>query len=169
MAPDAAGTWDMPAGLAARFPGYPAGTPLGAGAQADWIEGLLKTALAYRVDATAPASAHKFNSGGFVFEWRDEWWKTRGAPPWFQTIGGADQCPPGCGGDCDAGAANVVFPGGWGDEEWFGVTSAAPMGRKASDPVIDPATGKLNGGPDRLRPRAAVVALCKAFSGQGCS
>jgi hypothetical protein len=164
----APGTYDMPAALASRFPGYPAGTPLGAGAQADWVGDFLSTAAAYRVDISAPPSAHKFNSGGFVFEWRDEWWKTGGAPPFFQTIGGADKCQPGCNGGCDTGAANVVFPGGWGDEEWFGVNGAKPNHRQASDPVINPNTGQLNGGADTLEPRAGVVAMCKAFAGPAC-
>jgi hypothetical protein len=160
--------YDLPAGLAKYFPGYTAGTALGAGAQADWIKFFLTVAAEYRVDPTAAPSAYKFNSGGFVFEWRDEYWKTAGAPPWFQTIGGTDSCAPGCAGGCDTGAANVVFPGGWGDEEWFGVAGASPKGRKADDPVIAPTTGKLNGGPDTLEPRAAVVAICKAFAGPGC-
>ena len=29
----------------------------------------------------------------------------------------------------NTGAANVVFPGGWGDEDWFGVTGAKVKGR----------------------------------------
>jgi hypothetical protein len=56
-----------------------------------------------------------------------------------------------------------VFPGGWGDEEWFGVTGAKVRGRMNCDPVINPNTGKLNGGPDILIPRAPVVALYELF------
>jgi hypothetical protein len=63
----------------------------------------------------------------------------------------------------DTGVANVVFPGGWGDEEWFGVTGAGANHRKDSDPVVDPHTGKLHGGADIVEPRAAVAALCRLF------
>jgi hypothetical protein len=60
---------------------------------------------------------------------------------------------------CNTGAANVAFPGAWGDEEWFGLVGAIAKNRANSDPVVNPATGKLNGGPDTLTPRAALVAM----------
>ena len=74
-----------------------------------------------------------------------------------------------CGkGDCQTGDANAVFPGGWDDEQWFGITDAKANGRKDDAPVISANTGKLNGGPDILRPRAAIVAVCEMYDGPAC-
>jgi hypothetical protein len=56
-------------------------------------------------------------AGGYVFEWTDEWWKN-GVPAAH-----------------DAGAAaNSAFPGGWDDEEWFGIISVAVNNRPPDDP-----------------------------------
>ena len=162
----AQGAYDLPASLAGHFPGFAAGTHLGAAAQADWLADFLQVAAQYRVDPAAPPAAKKFNSGGFVFEWRDEWWKGNENAPYFHSISGNDTCGPGCPAGCDTGLANPVFPGGWGDEQWFGVTGAAPYQRAASASVT--IGGVLNGGPDRLEPRAAVVAICRAFGGPAC-
>ena len=160
--------YDMPAQLTPFFNGVTAKTPLPAAAQADWIANFLRVAAQYQVEPSAPPSAHKFNSGGFVFEWRDEFWKSNDTPASraHHTISGADQCAPGCPTNCNTGGANIVFPGGWADEEWFGLTSATPTNRNATDPVVAP-NGQLTGAPDTLYPRAAVVALCRAFGGCG--
>ncbi|MDY8134455.1 hypothetical protein [Aquimarina sp. 2201CG5-10] len=59
----------------------------------------------------AAVNPQKVGSGGYIFEWTDEWWKS-----------------PQCGGnDTHAGgsAQNGSFPGGWDDEEWFGLNSVA--------------------------------------------
>ena len=53
----------------------------------------------------------KVGSGGFIFEWSDEWWKS-----------------PQCGNSSEhsgGSAQNGAFPGGWDDEEWFGLNSIA--------------------------------------------
>jgi len=159
--------YTMPSTLAPFFAGFKTGQPLPAAAQADWIAYFLDVSNAKKADNSAPPSDLDFNSGGFAFEFRDEWWKANPAP-YFHSVTGAQTCtscassgpaPSGC----DTGAANVVFPGGWGDEEWFGAVGAAAKGRANSDPVVNPYTGKLNGGPDTLTPRAALVALCRAY------
>ncbi len=163
------GAYLMPSGLTVYFPGSTAGQPLKAALQADWLDSFLKTAAAYRVDPNAPVHARKFNSGGFAFEWRDEWWKGNEKYPFFHSISGTDECTSCPAMACNTGAANATFPGGWGDEEWFGVTGAKPNGRKASDPVVNPFTGKLNGGPDTLEPRAAIVAICQDYGAAACA
>lgn len=78
-------------------------------------------------------------SGGYVFAWSDEWWKD-GAPA-------EHNAGP-------ATARNPAYPGGWGDEEWFGIHSVAVNGRPPADPVV-------NGVhiPDILTPRAAADTL----------
>lgn len=79
-------------------------------------------------------------AGGYVFSWSDEWWK-HGKPA--QHDGG------------DANTRNPAFPGGWGDEEWFGIHSVAVGNNR------NPATPVVNGRnvPDVLTSRAAYAAL----------
>lgn len=156
--------FDMPQRLLQYFPGtgLKAGDNLPAALQARWIERFWGVHLRHTARNAAPASAMRYSSGGFVFEWRDEWWK--GNPhPTFHSISGNNNCPPGCGGECNTGDANAAFPGGWADEQWFGVTSARTKGRTDEDPVVNENTGKLNGGADILMPRAAVVAICRMY------
>lgn len=160
-----AGAYTMPANLAPFFSQSDfakPGTALLAAAQADWIASFLKVSKEHAARNAAPVSDLDFNSGGYAFEWRDEWWKANPVT-YFHSISGNDTCTSCGASSCDTGAANVVFPGGWGDEQWFGVAGAVAKGRRNSDPVVDPNTGKLNGGPDILVPRAAVVALCHAY------
>lgn len=79
-------------------------------------------------------------AGGYVFAWSDEWWKAEGSPAVH------DSTP----------APNAAFPGGWGDEEWFGIHSIAVGGGR------DPANPVNSAGrhiPDVLTPRAAYEAL----------
>ena len=78
-------------------------------------------------------------SGGYVFEWTDEWWKVPQTPSTH-----------------DAGsAANGAFPGGWDDEEWFGINGVKVTNRSASDPWNP---GQPNAA-DTLLPRKAVATL----------
>jgi hypothetical protein len=158
----------MPATLAPFFPSSKTGAALPAAAQADWIAYFLDVSNAKKANNAAPPADLEFSSGGFMFEWRDEWWKANPVPS-FHSVTGTQSCtscsnssgpmPSGC----NTGAANVVFPGGWGDEEWFGAVGAVANGRKNTDPVVNSDTGMLNGGPDTLTPRAALVALCRAY------
>ncbi len=69
--------------------------------------------------------------GGFIFEWTDEWNKIN--PPTVHN---------------PSTAQNTNFPGGWWDEEWFGMNGVQVSGRDPANP--DP------GKPDSLLPRAAV-------------
>jgi hypothetical protein len=163
--------YTLPAKLAADFAasGLKAGDALKAALQADWIADFWAVTLAHKASNGAERdSALLYSSGGYVFEWRDEWWKGNEGHPYFHSISGNQQCGvawEGCPTTCNnTGAANPVLSGGWGDEEWFGATGGRANGRKDSDPVIVPSTGKLNGGPDILVPRAAVAALCQLFS-----
>jgi hypothetical protein len=159
--------YTMPATLAPFFPSSKTGAALPAAAQADWIAYFLDVSNAKKANNNAPPAEFEFNSGGFMFEWRDEWWKANPVPT-FHSVTGNQTCT-GCSSsgpmptNCDTGAANPVFPGGWGDEEWFGAVGAVANGRKNTDPVVNSDTGMLNGGPDTLTPRAALVALCRAY------
>ena len=107
-----------------------------------------------------------YSSGGYVFEWRDEWWKLN-PHPCFHSISGDQDCGrlwQGCPADCgNTGAANVVFPGGWGDEEWFGVTGA-----KARGPGLlwrhKSKHRQAERRPQILIPRAPAVALYELFN-----
>ncbi len=81
-----------------------------AGAQADFV-----VSLCNELSANAPAV-----SGGCVFEWADEWWKSGSA-----TIHNVD------------GWATGAFPDGWADEEWWGIHRISPVGGGAPD-VLQP-------------------------------
>jgi hypothetical protein len=174
--------YTLPTSLASFFTksGIPSGGPLAAADQADWIADFWKVTLNHKASNGANRDTGLlYSSGGYVFEWRDEWWKgndnlNEQNTRCFHSISGNQACgtawagcPAGC---ADTGAANVVFPGGWGDEEWFGVTGAVVNGRQNCDPVVNQFTGQLNGGPDILLPRAAINALCQLFHSNGrCS
>ena len=88
------------------------------------------TSLWNEIEAnSAVTTPTNISSGGYIFEWSDEWWKS-----------------PQCGGpDSHNGgsAQNGAFPGGWDDEEWFGLNSIA------ANPV--------SGSPDILTPRATYT------------
>lgn len=167
LLPKRTGDYKLPGALAKLFPdsGYAAGDELPAALQADWLAAFWDVTRQHKADNSVPREENKLTSGGFAFEFRDEWWKDNPHPAFHGISGPATNCPAGCdrkpGDQCEPGPANVVFPGGWGDEQWFGVTGARPYKRKATDDVT--VNGKLNGGPDTLIPRAAVVALCEAY------
>ncbi len=84
-------------------------------------------------------------SGGYVFEWTDEWWKAS-----TPTVHNASP----------SSATNAAFPGGYGDEEWFGIHSVAAGDR----PIDDPSYNNFSV-PDILSPRAAVDVLRKGYQG----
>lgn len=77
--------------------------------------------------------------GGFLFEWTDEWNKI--APPTVQN---------------PSPSPNPNFPGGWWDEEWFGLHGIQVNGRDPVNP--DP------GHPDLLLPRAAVARMSSLWA-----
>lgn len=81
--------------------------PNNAKAQADYL----------KVHWNDIAANQNISAGGYVFEWSDEWWKD-GNPAAHDA----------------ASATNSAFPGGYGDEEWFGINSIAVNNRPANDP-----------------------------------
>jgi hypothetical protein len=170
--PAKAGSYKLPKDLAQYFAGSGSkeGDSLVAADQADWIADFWNVTLRHKASNGPDRDPMLlYSSGGYVFEWRDEWWKGNEGHPCFHSISGTQDCGngwPGCPAGCNnTGAANVVFPGGWGDEEWFGVTGAKPQGRTLTPcEVINPSTGKLKGGPDILIPRAPVAALYELFN-----
>lgn len=80
-------------------------------------------------------------SGGFIFEWTDEWWK-------YMNPATHDATP----------FPNGAYPGGWDDEEWFGLNGIA-----LSSPDASP-TAFMTRGPDVLTPRASVAAITAMFA-----
>jgi hypothetical protein len=170
--PAKAGSYKLPKDLAQYFAGSGSkeGDSLVAADQADWIADFWNVTLRHKASNGPDRDPMLlYSSGGYVFEWRDEWWKGNEGHPCFHSISGNQDCGSrwqGCPAGCNnTGAANVVFPGGWGDEEWFGVTGAKPQGRTLTPcEVINPSTGKLKGGPDILIPRAPVAALYELFN-----
>ncbi len=148
-------SYALPAALASFFPSASGNLP--GAPSAWWLEQFWQMTVANRADngALASASSTKWTSGGYVFEWIDEWWKN-GFPT--QKDGAI---PTG---------NNGVFPGGWDDEEHFGLMSGTLNGRTctavnlpSSCQVVNTSTGQLNGNPDTLTPKATLVAIYKQY------
>jgi len=123
---------------------YPTGTPVElpdqAAKQGSYVEAHLGDMMAHDVYLAQPGSDKgRVCAGGYVFEWCDEWWK-QGAPV-TEHKGTTQPNPP--------------FPGGWWDEEWFGINAVAVDGRPADRP--DPNK------PDRLTQRAVAKCLQSAW------
>ena len=102
-------------------------------------------------------------SGGYVFEYADEWWKNNpnnnAATLYSHDANSAENT---------WGTGDSQFKSYW-DEEWFGLLSTAPNPHRvpngaAGDPVVNQ-WGWLNGGADVLTPRAGFYALQTLFKG----
>lgn len=105
--------------------------PDNAQAQADYI-------LVHFEDIVAHRS---ICSGGYIFEWSDEWWKS---------VDPTQQDP--------SNAPNGAYPGGQGDEEYFGIFSIALISEEAA--VEDYRTR----GADLMVPRAAVTVVTEMYN-----
>jgi hypothetical protein len=120
---------------------YPAGKPVElpdrANAQQDYIAAKWKEIVAH--NANAPVGAALVCAGGYVFGWCDEWWKQQG--PVYEHKGST--------------ARAATFPGGWHDEEWFGINAVAVDNRSPKDPNPNK--------PDKLTPRSAYDYLKDAW------
>jgi hypothetical protein len=102
-------------------------------------------------------------AGSAYFEWTDEWWKLDAAYPDVK-------CPatvqnPGL-------SRNAAFPGGWGDEECFGLNAIRPAGpdparRSAPNPGGCPGPWNFESNtpypPDELLPRESLATLSKLW------
>ncbi len=118
----------------------------------------------YGSDSTLSTAADGILSGGYVFEFQDEWWKEaqRRSDTWSSHDTTILESKFAFGEPAGAG-----FLSYW-DEEWFGLMSVAPNpGRRSADPVLRISDGvrSLNGGVDVLTPRAGFYALQEAFGG----
>ncbi len=85
-------------------------------------------------------------SGGYVFEWSDEWWKTNDKYGKAATQ--------------DTSRVKKSFlPSGWLDEEWFGLNTIKP--NPSRPPLIpwDKAKSEIPYPPDILTPRKAYYTL----------
>lgn len=149
-------SYALPAALASFFPSTSGNL---AGAQpAWWLEQFWAMTVANKANnaALSNSASTQWTSGGYVFEWVDEWWK--------------DGFPTQKDGAIPTGN-NGVFPGGWDDEEYFGLTVGALNGRTctaanlpSSCQVVDPSTGLLNGNADTLTPKASLVAIYNQYN-----
>ncbi len=88
--------------------------------EAEYVDNALAQAesvvsMWYQLSANTPVA-----SGGCVFAWADEWWKS-GTPAIHN---------PG-------GWASTAFPDGWADEEWWGIHRISPGGGSAPN-VLQP-------------------------------
>jgi len=107
-------------------------------------------------------------SGGYVFEFQDEWWKEaqHQAETWssHDTTILKTKFP--------FGEPGAGFSSYW-DEEWFGLMSVSTSaGRRPDSPVLliaEHGERSLNGGADVLTPRAGFYALQAAFRGEPLS
>lgn len=113
------------------------------------------------IDAAAQAVArvipqalnHPINAGMTYFEWSDEWWKqdpfaynNQGLPAVATEIT-----------RWNGGLPNPGFPGGYGDEEGFGLHSIATNGRAPEQVyTVNPGTPAGNTTPDLLTERSAL-------------
>jgi len=77
--------------------------------------------------------------GGFVFAWSDGWWK-HGTPSVHDALNNR----------------NTAFPGGWWDEEWFGINAISPVGS-----VTTPWQQRS---PDTLRQRNAYYRMQEMYA-----
>ncbi len=102
-------------------------------------------------------------SGGYLFEFQDEWWKEAKRQP--RTWSSHDTTTES--GKFPFGEPDSGFASYW-DEEWFGLMSVATGARRPDSPVLltaERGPGWLNGGADVLTPRAGFYALQAAFKG----
>ena len=117
----------------------------------------------YGPQSTLSTTGGGILSGGYVFEFQDEWWKEAASRPatWSSHDTTIEQSK------FPFGEPGSGFASYW-DEEWFGLMSVAPgPGRRADGPVLTAydGAGSLNGGADVLTPRAGFYALQAAFTG----
>jgi hypothetical protein len=117
----------------------------------------------YGPQSTLSTTGGGILSGGYVFEFQDEWWKEAASRPatWSSHDTTIEQSK------FPFGETGSGFASYW-DEEWFGLMSVAPgPGRRADGPVLTAydGAGSLNGGADVLTPRAGFYALQAVFGG----
>jgi hypothetical protein len=83
---------------------------------ADYVNLVKANATEIFEHSTGQSGGDNVGSGGYYFEWNDEWWKS-GWPN-----------APHIGGEGNIISNNAVFPGCYRDEGWFGLNAVAPTG-----------------------------------------
>lgn len=103
--------------------------------------------------------------GSTYFEWTDEWWKMDSKYPNLPCAATIQNPGP---------SKNASFPGGWGDEECFGLNAIEPAGPDPAKRPGPPGTNPSCPGPwnfaanapyppDILHPRSALAALTRLW------
>ncbi len=122
--------------------GQMAATPVSIAKQRQWVERIWKEIVLHSVQR----NPHRgIVSGGYVFSWSDEWWKTRDSH--------------GSAAVQDASEINdSPLANGWLDEECFGVNAVRPHPSRPALFPRDKATGRPHAA-DILRPREVYYSL----------
>jgi hypothetical protein len=112
----------------------------------DYVDLVKANATEIYAHSTTQSGTDAVGSGGFYFEWNDEWWKS-GWPN-----------APHIGGEGNIITTNAVFPGCYRDEGWFGLNSVETTG-SGNNPF--PART-----PDKRVPKPALSAITAVWASE---
>jgi hypothetical protein len=115
---------------------------------ADWVRGCWKQ--------FSDQSSYPFLAGGYYFEWTDEWWKAPKPKPDDPDSRGQHYFN-------DDKSKNDAFPGGYGDEAWYGVMGTAVSNNRNTMKYWDEDNNRPVA-PDKRNTRNTYKVLKELFS-----